>query len=354
MRAAGPIRYADHHPLTRTPWIALILVAILSLAAWRGAEAQLGRFTHPAYVAMIRAAHVMQAASQVARAQRLRLGLEQPIEFDPNRTGLLGSEYTALTTSLGDPAAKRTATNPDLAAAVARRIADLDLAPGSPVFVLVSGSFVGGNIASVAAVEALGHRPIVVSSLGASMHGATDPSLTWLDIEAELHRQGIVGARSIAALIGGGSAQGGGLSGDGVAALRAAAARNNVPVIDGADVAALVSRVIALVDAEVGGQPALLINSGGSVIALGTCADGHTIPAMVVGDAIACTDGVPGIIFHEARRGTPVLHLLNMRGLAVDWGLPYDPVPLPLVGNNRAIYGMPPQGEHTDVQQERG
>jgi poly-gamma-glutamate system protein len=354
MRAAGPIRYADHRPLSRTPWLALTAAAVLSLATWQATEAMLGRFTHPAYGAMIRAAHAMQAATQVARAQRTRLGLDQPVEFDPNRTGLIGSEYTDITTSLGDPAAKRTATNPDLAAALARRIAELDLAPGSPVFVLVSGSFIGGNIAAIVAVEALGHRPIIVASLGASMHGATDPSLTWLDIEAELHRRGIIGARSLATLIGGGSAQGGGLSDEGVTALREAAARNEVPIIDNADVATLVSRVINRVDGEIGGRPALLVNSGGSVTALGTCTDGHTIPPMVVGAEIPCKDGTPGVIVREAGRRTPVLHLLNMRGLAVGWGLPYDPVPLPLVGNNRAVYGMPPRGETAAAQEGGG
>lgn len=354
MRAAGPIRYADHQPLMRTPWLALAVAATVSLATWQAAEAMLGRFTHPAHGAMIRAAHTMQAATQVARTQRALLGLDQPAQFDPNRTGLIGSEYTDITTSLGDPAAKRTATNPDLAAALARRIADLGLAPGSPVFVLVSGSFIGGNIAAIAAVEAMGHRPIMIASLGASMHGATDPSLTWLDIEAELHHQGIIGVRSLATLIGGGSAQGGGLSDEGVAALRAAAARNQVPIIDNADVATLVNRVMDRVDGEIGGRPALLINSGGSVTALGTCTDGHTIPPMVIGATIPCQDGTPGIIVREARRGTPVLHLLNMRGLAVDWGLPYDPIPLPLVGNNRAVYGMPSQPETATVQEERG
>jgi hypothetical protein len=40
-----------------------------------------------------------------------------------------------------------------------------------------------------------------------------------------------------------------------------------------------------------------------------------------------------------AGRGTPVLHILNVRRLAVDWGLPFDPVPLPAIGDNARIYG---------------
>jgi hypothetical protein len=37
--------------------------------------------------------------------------------------------------------------------------------------------------------------------------------------------------------------------------------------------------------------------------------------------------------------GVPVLHVLNMRRLALELGLPFDPVPLPTPGNNKAIYG---------------
>jgi hypothetical protein len=60
------------------------------------------------------------------------------------------------------------------------------------------------------------------------------------------------------------------------------------------------------------------------------------------GQVLTCTDGTPGLIVRASNAGVPVLHLLNMRALAADWGLPFDPVPLPMVGNNRAVYGMPP------------
>jgi hypothetical protein len=40
-----------------------------------------------------------------------------------------------------------------------------------------------------------------------------------------------------------------------------------------------------------------------------------------------------------AADGLPVLHIINMRRLALEWGLPFDPTPLPIPGNNRAVYG---------------
>lgn len=343
MRAATPIRYAGHEPLSATPWAALAIAAALSIGLWQAVEARLGRFTHPAHSEMVRAAQTMQAATQVARAQRAALGLTQPPAFDPNRTGLLGSEFTGTTTSLGDPAAKRTATNPDLAAALVRRIAEFGLEEGSPVLVVVSGSFIGANIAAVAAIETLGLKPVLISSLGASMHGATDAALTWLDIETELRAKRVIASKSIAAVIGGGGAVGGSIGAEGIAALRAAAQRNGVPLVEDEPVGALIDRLDTLGAEAAGGRPRLLINSGGSVAALGTCADGANLPHIVSGQGLTCADGLPGLIVRASTAGVPVLHLLNMRGLAADWGLPFDPVPLPMIGNNRAVYGMPPR-----------
>ncbi len=342
MHASTPIRYAGHEPLSPTPFVALTVAAALSVAMWQLVEARLGRFTHPAHGEMVRAAQSMQAATQVARAQRISFGLMQPPAFDPNRTGLLGSEFTETTTSLGDPAAKRTATNPDLAAALVGRIAEFGLAPGTPVLVVVSGSFIGANIAAITAVETLGLKPVLVSSLGASMHGATDAALTWLDIEAELRAKGVIAAKSIAAVIGGGGGVGGTIGADEIAALRAAARRNGVPLVEDRPVEVLIGRLDSLGAAASGNRPGLLINSGGSVAALGTCTNGATLPSMSRGQVLTCTDGTPGLIVRASNAGVPVLHLLNMRALAADWGLPFDPVPLPMVGNNRAVYGMPP------------
>src|SRR5258708_11333256 len=116
---------------------------------------------------MLNAARAMEAASRVLVAERQMQRLMQGREIDPNRTGMIGSEFTTITTTLGDLASKRTATNPDFAAALVRRLATLDLPRGTPVVIVLSRSFVGGNIAAIATAEALGLRPILVASLSA-------------------------------------------------------------------------------------------------------------------------------------------------------------------------------------------
>jgi poly-gamma-glutamate system protein len=44
-----------------------------------------------------------------------------------------------------------------------------------------------------------------------------------------------------------------------------------------------------------------------------------------------------GVVFEFAVRGVPVVHLLFVKGLARDNGLPFDPVPLPPIGEG-AVY----------------
>ena len=47
---------------------------------------------------------------------------------------------------------------------------DLNPPPGAAIGIVASGSFPGANIAAIAAVEALGFKPVIVSSLGSSMY----------------------------------------------------------------------------------------------------------------------------------------------------------------------------------------
>ena len=137
---------------------------------------------------MLMAARSMQAASRVLWMERETRGLTPSTQADPNRTGMIGQEYTPITTTIGELAAKRTATNPDFAAALVRQIASLRLARGTPVVIVVSGSFVGGDVAAITATETLGLRPIVIASLSASMWGANEPEFNLIDMLAALRK----------------------------------------------------------------------------------------------------------------------------------------------------------------------
>ena len=61
----------------------------------------------------------------------------------------------------------------------------------------------GANIALFSACEAMGIVPAIITSVGASEWGATDPDFTWLDLESILYANNVVSNQSIAASLGG-------------------------------------------------------------------------------------------------------------------------------------------------------
>ena len=60
---------------------------------------------------------------------------------DPNKTGLIGAEYTEITTTLGPLEVKRSTTNPDFAALMIELFSEADLEAGDLIAVGASGSF---------------------------------------------------------------------------------------------------------------------------------------------------------------------------------------------------------------------
>ena len=252
---------------------------MLSLACWQAAEYLVRAAPHPRQAALVAAARAALSAQQEIARTKEQMGLLQPIAADPNRTGLIGPDWSEITTTIGDLPAKRTVTNPDLAAMIARILLSLDPPPGAAVGLVLSGSFVGANVAAITAVEALGLRPVIVSSLGASMYGATDPSLTWLDMEAVVRRAGIWRLARSPSCSAARAPPRGGLDPSGRDMLIAAARRNGHQPIEEPDFAELKRRVYAaLAEAAPEGLVAL-VNSGGSVLGMGTCLDAYRLPS---------------------------------------------------------------------------
>lgn len=318
----------------------LALLALASVASWLVAEAWSSRRPDPNEAIMLRAARAVQAAASALRAEKEARGLMQPADLDPNRTGMIGQEFTAITTTVGDIQSKRTATNPDLAAVLVRRLAALKLPAGTPVVMVTSGSFVGGNVAAIAAVEALGLQPVVLASLSASMYGANDPDFTWADMAGLLRRRGIIATPITVAVMGGENGSGKGIDAEGTTALRAAVAREGIPLIEADALAGVVDKLLEAARRAMppGREPGLVVNVGGALVALGNCRESFAVQPGLGHVAATCTQGVPGVVLRLSDQRMPVLHLLNFKRLAAEFGLPVDPVPLPAPGETRTIY----------------
>jgi poly-gamma-glutamate system protein len=296
------------------------------------------------YPEMIRAARVMQEASTLLYAEKTARQLLPPDGADPNRTGMIGFEYTPMTTEMADAPSKRTTTNPDFAAALVRLIDGLHLPPRAPVVLVLSGSFVGADVAMVAALEALELVPVVIVSVGTSQWGANNPEFNILDMLALLRDRGVIRSNVAVTAIGGYDGAGAGMDEASRAALRASAARHAVPLVEAHPLSAVVDGLVVEANRALGGRkPAAVINVGGAVIGPGTCIESFTFPSGVTRTPLPCSgSGSPGILMQYLAPDIPAVHVLNIMRMAAEMQLPYDPVPLPQVGENIAVYGAQP------------
>lgn len=333
--AGGPGRgpYRPHQGRWRVSTAALVVAAAVLLGVFQWAHPLVAFPTaNVESSAEERAQALMAEAISIIAAARYAAGYPVDAFADPNMTGLIGVEWSSITTTLGDLQAKRTATNPLWAAYVARRMHEAGVRPGDVVWATFSGSFPGLNLAVMAAADAVGAQLAAVTSLGASTWGANLPGFPWVDMEAAVRDAGLLRHGSVAFTLGGDDDRGPDTfavfadeAGDGIAALRAAVARHRWPLLEPDDLAHAVAMRIEVLSAASGReQPALFINVGGGHASLGNCSDSHLWPAGLTTTPRPCDGGVPGLMHTMSAGGVPVLHLLNVKALAAAARIPID------------------------------
>jgi poly-gamma-glutamate system protein len=294
-------------------------------------------------------AQMLAAANSVVAAQALLIeekrgrGLWPGAKIDPNATGMIGQEYTAMTTTAATLANKRTATDPDFAAALVKRVAAMGVTKGDKVLVIESGSFLGADIAILAALETLQADIILIPSLGASQWGANDPEFNLMDILALLLARGVLHTHPLAVVLGGSSGTGLNMEPGMPDFLRKSLVRHDVRLVDDPVLETIVDRLTVLIDAAAGGRQnlKLMVKVGGSVISTGNCPENLKYETDIRPQTVGCSGTTPGLLYLPGTQQVPILHLLNMMALAEQMGLPYDPVPLPQPGANLELYGAP-------------
>jgi len=304
---------------------------------------------HAAYSLMMEAAEKSHRAEEALCAHKVALGLYDST-LDPNHTGLVGVEYSKITTTLGVLKAKRTATNPDFAAYIVRELVDHGIGSGDSVLVTMTGSFAGLDLAVLMALETMDIPSLRVVSLGASSYGANQEDFTWLDIEDFLVHNHLLTRRSDFVTLGGSGDVGGGISKDVRWQLRNKAERLGYPILKSQS-----AKKQAVRRRQELGDPrkySLLINVGGNQAMLGGKQGrelpGGWIPGFV--DSLNDDDSpdeVEGIVFDFLEDGIPVLNLLHIEDIAASAGIPFDPPVPPPIGQS-SLYFMKAPAEKTE------
>jgi poly-gamma-glutamate system protein len=281
------------------------------------------------------------------RAMRLARGLAIDPAQDPNGTGIIGDEFSPLTTSLGDVEAKRTSANPAFAAVVVKYFHEAGLSRGDVVAVGASGSFPAFLLATLCASRVLELEPLVIYSIGSSMYGANLPGFTFVDMLAGLRADGLLPYTLTAVSPGGRRDSGTGVlfDEDGTT-LRAEAQRSGLPIVDAPTLDGSIQRRLRVYDEASRGKPIrCFVNTGGAVASFGGTDASLEVPNGLVLRFAAVPDSpARGLLFEFAARQIPVVHMLFVRGLARDNHLPYDPVPFPPIGEG-GVYGHEPASQ---------
>ena len=269
--------------------------------------------------------------------KRLRVARNIPIDpaTDPNATGIIGDEFTPLTTSLGDADAKRTSASPAFAAVMVGYFERAGLRRGDVVAVGASGSFPALLLATLCAARALDIEPVVIYSIGSSMYGANIPGFTFVDMLAALRQDGLLPYRLAAVSPGGNDDGGGGVvfEEDAGGLLLEETRRSGLPEVGGASLAERIQRRLRIYEAAAGTRPIkCFVNIGGASANFGDGDASLALPNGLVRRPPAVPDSpTRGLVFEFAARGVPIVHLLHVKGLARDNGLPDDPIPMPVV-----------------------
>jgi poly-gamma-glutamate system protein len=319
------------------PWALTALgVAALSATWGVGARVRLGSrdAVPPALAAKARAAErTMQAAEQLIRQAKRDAGIEPAAEVGRDPSGLLGDELTPLVTTLGVLESKRIATNPAWARILTIRLQQAGIGRTSVVAAGFSGSFPGLDLAVSSACQALGADVIAVSSVTASSWGANQAGFTWPEVEQRLVSAGLIRRVSVAISMGGRGDRALDLEPDGrrqAERIMLATARSlGAETLNPRDYPTAIGERLEMYDRARRGRPiALYVNVGGSDASLGRSRAVLRLPSgFLPGVPFDFSDG-RGVMARFAERGIPVLTLLNIRDLALRWGVPLTGAPL--------------------------
>jgi len=282
---------------------------------------------------MTDAAHTMREAIAVIADYQEKAGIKIDKEIDPNHTGLVGPKLSEISTTLGQLEAKRTTTNPDMASLMVHLLHEAGVTPGDTIAVGCSASFPALMVATLAATKAMDVYPVVILSLGASSFGGTRLDFNLLDMYQVLLRENAFAVQPAAISLGGEGDIGQDLEPAVKAKLIRHIRESGYSFIYESDLQMNVAtRMSIYAGGSSLGRIAAFVNIGGSHANLGTSELALKIEPGLNTHLTIPEKPERGVLFEMAAQHVPCIHLLFTKGLAIKYGLPWDPVPLPEPG----------------------
>lgn len=313
--------------------VLLALTACVLAAALALTYAGAYRAPAASFDTRLEAARRMSRCMDAVRGYKKEAGLSLPA-YDWHETGLLGDEFTVLTTTSGQLEAKRTTANPDMAALMVSLLEAAGVGAGDTVGAGFSGSFPAMNIATACACDAMGVRLVFIASVGASMYGANQPELTGPDMLWRLYRDGLIVAAPAAFSPGGDGDVGRDMDAETLETVLSRLAETGVPVLRLEDYGQNLDARMAIY--REGGPIDCFVAVGGNITSAGRNQANLGQGLIRPGRAGAVTQR-SGLLELYGAEGLPVIQILNIRRLVADAGLPFDP-DVPAEPGQSAVY----------------
>lgn len=292
------------------------------------------------YDIQIASSNLTKEAFDAIKDRKSELGISIN-KYDKFNSGLIGNISSDITTTMGTLEAKLTALNPNFAAVYIKMFQDAGLKAGDEIALVFSGSFPTLNIACLAAVETYGLKPVVMASIGSSGYGANDPDFTFFDMINYLNEKNIIKSKIDYISFGGNYDTGKEFDEE---------IRNKIlNRINASD-----SKLINIEDYneniktrtkyiyEKCPNVKLMVSVGGSLVAMGKSSsatiDYYGLIKPNYLNTLKKDKKNIGLLDTFLSKGVPVVQMLYVKGICLDYDIPYEPDVIPEVGNGAMYY----------------
>lgn len=302
--------------------VLLILVIILILSIFL-LELSKTRVKVKSYDTRVLAYENMERYKEMIRNKKLDMGISIDESIDINRTGLIGVDFSGITTTLGSLESKRASSNSEMASFLVLLLEEKGLGSGDRIGAVFSGSFLGLDLALIAACEAMEIDIIHISSIGASTFGANNEEFTLPEMIDLLYREGLIIRPSIAYSIGGTNDIGLDMDQEVLKKIIDRTIALNSEFIYEDDYNINLNKRMEILESE--GELDAFVNIGGHTSGLGRGENSLYYKPGWQSVEYNITEN-SGLIEIYIAKGIPTLHLLNIKQLTTNYNIPFDPV----------------------------
>lgn len=304
------------------------------------------------YDKKVEAAELSKKCQEAIKEYKIEHGIVI-LKEDIYESGMLGVKASYITTTSGSLDAKKTSINPDFASVAIDMFKEAGLKVGDEVGCTFSGSFPALNISVMCAIEVFGLKSTIIASIGASTYGANNPEFNFVDMIHYLNEIGLLHVTVDYASLGGGNDTGdsfdditGKLSEDEMAQIREDTINrinnSNTVYIEEPNFEKNVELKMSIFKKTVSDMK-LFINVGGNVISIGIDSEGFISRNGLIEPTVKelskkIISDKTGLIERYLQKGIYVSQFLNIKSLASNYGIPYNPTAFPTIGDSKVYF----------------